>query len=313
MPDSTTTLPPDPATGRAERDPVRAITTGAQAGAAGDNMCSESEVTRHYANDKIAERILAALRAELGRDVSINPDTLAPMDHFHGGGLNSTQSLAERLAPQQRDDVLDIGSGIGGPARWIAAHFGCHVTGIDLTEEFCEAAEALNLACGLQDQVRIMQGSALALPLPDASFDRAYSQNVLMNIRDKRAFYTEAFRVLRPGGLFAVDQVGMGPNGPPDYPQPWASEAENSFLGSTEEIRAHAEAAGFAVLMLRDVTSESIEFNRALQERIRREGPPRLGLEVLVGSRFRELRRNSAQSLERGATAVIQLLLRRPD
>lgn len=271
------------------------------------------EIERHYASEAIAERILAALREAYGPDARITPDALAPLDQFHGRGVAATEALSARLAPKAGDRLLDIGSGIGGPARWMAAHFDCHVTGIDLTRAFCDAAEVLTGACGMSDQVRIVHGSATDLPFPDQSFDRAYSQNVLMNIADKRRFYREAFRVLRPGGLLALDQTALGPNGPPSYPQPWASVAEASFLAPPKEIRSDSAAAGFEIVTLRDATDEAIAFQEEMRRRVQIEGPPRLGLQVLVGDRFRELMRNSADSLAQRRTSVIQCLLRRPE
>src|SRR5690348_2091961 len=161
-------------------------------------------VARHYASADIAARILAALRAELGPDAPITPQSLAPIDHFHGRGVVATEELVALLQPQPGEHILDIGSGIGGPARWIAARCGCRVTGVDLTPEFCAAAEALNAATGMSERVTIRNGSALDLPVPDGGFDAAYSQNVIMNIADKRRFYREAFRALRPGGRLAL-------------------------------------------------------------------------------------------------------------
>jgi sarcosine/dimethylglycine N-methyltransferase len=274
---------------------------------------SIEEIERHYTTEAIADRILAALREVHGPDVPIAPDALAPLDHFHGRAAAATEALSIRLAPKAGDRLLDIGSGIGGPARWMAARFGCHVTGIDLTRAFCDAAEALTRACGMTDQVRIVHGSATDLPFPDQSFDRAYSQNVLMNIADKPKFYREAFRVLHPGGVFAVDQIALGPNGPPNYPQPWASVPEASFLATPEEIRGDSSVAGFEIVTLRDATDEAIAFQEEMRRRSQAEGPPRLGLQVLLGDRSRELMRNSADSLTQRRTSVIQCLLRRPE
>jgi len=132
-----------------------------------------TQVDRHYGNPGIAERILAALGAANGADAAVTPETLAPIDHFHGRGVAATGELVALLDPQPGEHILDIGSGIGGPARWIAARCGCRVTGVDLTPEFCAAAETLNAATGMVDRVTILEGSALDLPLFDASFDRA--------------------------------------------------------------------------------------------------------------------------------------------
>ena len=175
-------------------------------------------VEDHYANPDIVPRILAALRQVNGADARITPDALAPLDHFHGRGVLATREMAAMLQPQAGERILDIGSGIGGPARWIAARFGCHVTGVDLTQAFCDAAVELNAVTGMAEHVRILQGNALALPLPDAAFDRAYSQNVVMNIADKRGMYREALRVLKPGGVLALSNVCAGPNGEPYFP-----------------------------------------------------------------------------------------------
>src|SRR5690349_8357551 len=131
-------------------------------------MASPNPVAHHYGSDGIADRILAALREVNGPHAPATPETLAPIDHFHGRGVLATEELVTLLKPQPGERLLDIGSGIGGPARWIAAKCGCHVTGVDLTAEFCEAARALTAACDMTDRVQIIDGSALDLPVPDA-------------------------------------------------------------------------------------------------------------------------------------------------
>src|SRR5262249_44071030 len=130
-------------------------------------MTTTNPVARHYGSAGIAERVLAALRAANGADAPVTPEALAPVDHFHGRGAIATVELVTLLGPQPGEHILDIGSGIGGPARWIAAKTGCRVTGVDLTPEFCEAARALNQACGMAGRITIVEGSALDLPLPD--------------------------------------------------------------------------------------------------------------------------------------------------
>ena len=153
------------------------------------DAAASHQVQDHYASEGIAARILAALRAARdGKTGPITPDALAPLDHFHGRGLKATQEMVALLEPRPGERILDIGGGIGGPARWIAARFGCHVTSLDLTPEFCRAAEELNAATGLSDCVRVVEGSALDLPFAENAFDRAYSENVAMNIEDKRRF-----------------------------------------------------------------------------------------------------------------------------
>jgi len=274
---------------------------------------NEERVVQHYGSAGIAERVLAALRAVQGTEAPVTPDALAPLDHFHGGGVIATQALAAILSPQPGQRLLDIGSGIGGPARWIAAKFGVHVTGVDLTPEFCEAAEALTRAAGLADRVRIINGSALALPVPDGSFDAAYSQNVIMNIADKLRFYGEAFRVLRPGGVLAIANVCAGPDGEPFYPQMWAATAATSFLATPDDTRRDMQAAGFAIVSFRDTTADQPGARARSGQQLERETPPPLGIHVLMGEEtVREAQRNSALNLAEGRIVTIEVLLRKP-
>jgi SAM-dependent methyltransferase len=212
------------------------------------------QVAKHYASEGITARVLAALRAASGPDVAITPETLAPIDHFHGRGVVATEELAAMLQPRAGDHLLDIGCGIGGPARWIATKYGCGVTGVDLTAEFCEAARELNSLTGLADRVQILHGSALSLPVPDSNFDHAYSQAVLMNVSDKRGVFREALRVLRPG-LLALSLAGSGAAGEPYYPLPWATTTAISFLVTPDEIRGDLLAAGFQIVALRDTSA----------------------------------------------------------
>jgi SAM-dependent methyltransferase len=278
-----------------------------------DAMKTSDKVAQHYASTDIAGRVIAAVKQALGPDTAITPDTLAAVDHFHGRGLVATREMAALLGPRAGERVLDIGSGIGGPARWLAAHFGCHVTGIDLTQAFCDAAEALNQATGMADKVRIVHGNALALPFADGSFDRAYSQNVVMNIADKQRFYREALRVLRPGGVLALSNATAGAGGAPYYPTPWASEAATSFLASAAETRADLEAVGLAIVSFRDTTADLLAAQISNRDHILREGLPRLGPHVFMGPAFRDYQLNAARSAIEGRLGSLEALVRKPE
>ena len=275
-------------------------------------MSNEGPVREHYASEGITARILAALRSVISPDVPITPDTLAPIDHFHGKGVVATEELAALLKPKASDHLLDIGCGIGGPARWIAAKYGCRVTGVDLTAEFCEAARQLNSLTGLADRVQILHGSALSLPVPDSNFDHAYSQAVLMNVSDKRGVFREALRVLRPGGSLALSLAGAGSAEEPCYPLPWATTPDISFLTTPDELRGDLLTAGFQIVALRDASAEVAAAFTPILKRLETEGLPPLGEHVVTGEGAKEWRINAMRSSRDRRTSMIEVLARKP-
>ncbi|HET7033740.1 MAG TPA: class I SAM-dependent methyltransferase, partial [Casimicrobiaceae bacterium] len=191
-------------------------------------MGTGQSVSAHYSRGVLRKRLYAAL-AEDGVDPQ-HPslDALAPYDQFHGRGLEATIEIADALTVRTSDHILDVGSGIGGPARYFANRFGCRVTGIDLTAEFCEVARELTRVTRLDAKVRFVDGDALAMPFANAAFDGAYSMNVSMNIADKPALYREIHRVLKPGGWLMLSEIAKGADSDPDFPVPWAASAQTS-------------------------------------------------------------------------------------
>lgn len=275
-------------------------------------MSHEAAVRAHYGRGRLYEAIMEALAAA-GKDVRrLTPADLAPIDHFHGRGVAATAEMADLLPVSPGDRLLDIGSGLGGPARYMAGRFGCHVTGIDLTEEFCETARRLAECVGMSEQVSFRQGSATALPFPADGFDAAYTQNVSMNIADKARFHAEAFRVIRRGGHFALSEVTLGGGGDPVYPTPWSDDGATSHLSTEAETLAGLEGAGFHILSVADKTEASIASHRLMRERIAREGPPPLGTYIVMGEGAREKGRNSARNVEEGRTKPVEILCRKP-
>jgi SAM-dependent methyltransferase len=275
-------------------------------------MAIETDVAQHYGKAGIADRILAALKAANGAEAPVTVDALCVLDHFHGRGIAATKELVELLQPEPGEHLLDIGSGIGGPARWFAAKCGVYVTGVDLTAEFCAAAEALNRATGLADRITIKNGSALALPLADSTFDRAYSQNVVMNIADKRQFYREAFRALKPGGVLALSNLCRGAAGEFRYPVPWAETAATSFLATPDEMRDDLAAVGFEIAVFHDTTAETLPATIRNRERLEREGLGTLGTHLIMGPRLLEMQINSARNQEAGLGRTIEALVKKP-
>src|ERR1043166_6772551 len=270
-------------------------------------MAETEQVSRHYSSGGLLERLRAALAAEgIDRDHP-TVEQLAPFDHFHGRGLEATQDAASLVAPTAADHILDVGSGIGGPARYFAQRFGCRVTGIDLTTEFCEVARVLTRAVGFAGRVTFHQGNALATPFAAASFDGAYS----MNIADKAALYREIRRVLKPGAWFVLAEIAQGPAGAPTYPTPWAKTAATSFLATPQETRDALSAAGFTIVKSRDTAAQVAAFTARARAMIARgEKPPFHAVYLIHGDLAREMAANGARDLAAGKIIPIEILCR---
>ena len=268
-------------------------------------------IERHYGRGGLLDRVLAALQ-EAGKDVAnLSIDDLAPIDELHSRRRQATKDLAGMLAPKAAEHVLDIGSGLGGPARYLAHVYGCRVTGIDLTAEFVATAADLTRRTHLSDRVAFQQASALDLPFPDASFDLAWSQNVAMNIADRARYYAEMRRVLKPGGRLAIQDVAQGPGGPPHYPVMWADTPVTSFLRTPEETRALLEGGAFRVLVWQDNTEAAIAEMEGDRARASGGGHPVLGIHVVVGATFWDKARNGNRNMRENRIRLINAILSR--
>lgn len=268
-------------------------------------------VQAHYTRSDLGSVILAALE-KAGKDLNrLTPEDLAPIDEFHIRGRAATLELAQAASVDSTKRVLDVGSGVGGTSRCLAREFGCRVTGIDLTDEYCRTAAMLSERIGLAELIDYRQGDATNLPFPDASFDIVWTEHVAMNIPDKPKLYREMHRVLKPGGTLAIYDILAGPAGPVLFPVPWARTPESSFLATPDELRMLLEKSGFQVAVWSDTTDAARAWFVALAEKIRKEGMPPLGFHVLLGSDFQAMAQNQRRNLEEARIVLAQIVARR--
>ncbi len=259
------------------------------------------DVREHYRATGLTERLKTALAALGPDDQRLTPQLLAAVDQFHTCGLAATAELAELAQIRTDMSVLDVGSGVGGPARFLAATYGCRVMGVDLSEPFVDAARYLTGRAGQSGLVSFEVASALELPFDDGSFDVALMQHVAMNIEDRAKLYREIRRVLKSGGRFATFDV-VSTDGEPHYPVPWARTSAASFLMTATGTREAIESAGFRTLASRDDT----EAAKAWAARLRASGPPPSpNLGVVMGPGFAELAANLARNLMEGRFGVL--------
>jgi len=214
----------------------------------------------HYSAPDIEARILTALRmAGLNPAERLPAASLGALDHFHTGGIRASRELLELARIGADDRVLDIGAGLAGPARLLASELGCRVDCLDMSADFCAGANLLNRLTGLEDRIRVHQGSALDLPFPDASFEVVWMQNVGMNIADKRKLYDEIRRVLKPGGRYAFQEMAAGDTATSHFPLPWATAPADSFLVPARETRALLADVGFVAELFEDTSDAHLQ------------------------------------------------------
>lgn len=255
-------------------------------------------VWTHYAgHGKLSLAIADSLRAAGKETGSLTTLDLAPVDEFHIRGRKATVELARHMGIGESSEVIDIGSGLGGPARTIAEIYGCHVTGVDLVPAFCEAAADLTGWVGLSDRVSFRQGDATDLPFPDDRFDAGMSFHAAMNIPAKDMMFREARRVLRSGSVFVVYDVLRGEGGDIVFPVPWARDPSISHLATPEEMELLLGEAGFDIREVDDSTEESRAWFEEMTEVMARKGPPPVTFQVFLGDDFAQMAKNQVRNL----------------
>jgi ubiquinone/menaquinone biosynthesis C-methylase UbiE len=271
----------------------------------------EEAVISHYTTGGLGDKILASLRAAGKNPDALRVEDLAPLDQFHSGGLAATRELLRRSGVKQGMRVLDVGGGIGGPARLLAHTTGCSVTVLDLSEEYCQVGELLTSRVGLAGSVTFRHGSALAIPFAEAAFDLVWTQHSLINIAEKSRSFAEIHRVLTPGGRLAMQEIMAGPVQPLCFPVPWATDAATSFLLPPTEIRALLESIGFREV---EWTNEGIDVVAAA--RAAQAGQSQVGFRpfaaLALGPRLPEMQANAERNLREDRTILVRAVFERP-
>jgi ubiquinone/menaquinone biosynthesis C-methylase UbiE len=260
----------------------------------------DDKVNRHYGWSGLMASIEAEIRRNGIEPTDVTVDELAPVDNYHWHRLAGTLALARAAAIGATDHVLDVGGGIGGPARQLAHRFGCRVTVLDLTAEYCAVGQTLTAWTNLEDKVSFECASALAMPFADGSFDVAWTQHASMNIEDKARLYQEMARVVRVGGRMAFFDVLAGPNQPIHFPVPWASDPSFNFLLTPEETRRLIAQSGFRELVWMTGEELDAELDRADPPADKPTSHPPLDPGLLNGSDGPQMGANVARNSKEG-------------
>jgi SAM-dependent methyltransferase len=269
------------------------------------NQTTDQIIARHYEHGSLEASLLEALK-RAGKDIDrLTHVDLALVDEFHVGGRPATRELGQQLDLPAGARVLDIGCGMGGPARYFAADRGWRVEGVDLTPEFVGVAQSLSRRLGLDKMVSFQVASAASLPFDDAGFDGAYMLHVGMNIADKKSVFAEVHRVLKRGGVFAIYDVMRLSDGDFLYPVPWSSERATNHIAQPETYRHELAAAGFTIVQERNRLAFAME-QRAAQAQQPGAGPP-----VVMGPTAPQKVANLAELMKRGVVAPTEIIVRR--
>jgi SAM-dependent methyltransferase len=270
-------------------------------------------IHRYYSPNDLYNKIIDGLN-ELGKDLSkVTPDDLQPVDEFHIRGDVATNELItlSNFTPDMH--VLDVGCGVGGSTRRLSHETGCRVTGIDLSDEYIDAAERLTQLLNMQERVRFHAASALELPFADDTFDGIWSIQMNMNIEDKPGLLKEMYRVLKPGGRAVLYEVCGSKNSPVHFPVPWAQDGSMSFLVPPEPFRDLITSTGFEVEVWNDKTDLAQQAFAHIQEPSGEPTLPTLGVHMLVGDDILTKAYNLRRNLEGERVSLIETVAVKPN
>ncbi|AXI54914.1 SAM-dependent methyltransferase [Sulfitobacter sp. JL08] len=275
-------------------------------------MTDAKTISDHWGKGDVFSRIIDTMELAGVDPSSVTVEQLAPVDHFHARGFPATVELADALPIKEGDSLVDIGCGLGGPARYLAKRFNCHVDGIDITAPFVDAANKLSVLVGMEEAVECQHGDGQKLPYDGEAFDGGYTQHVTMNVPDRDVFFDEAFRVLKPGAFFALTEHGLGEVGEPHHPVPWSEDGSGAYLMRPADTVTALKNAGFTDIKVTDTGEKYFEgYNRAIELAEKGQAPV-FGAHILLGKLAPQIVRNAARNIEERRTHPIQIICSKP-
>ena len=274
---------------------------------------NKSLTERYYTTTNLFSYILKALKAA-GKDINnLTIKDLAPVDSFHIRGIEATKELASLIKIKPENKILDVGCGIGGSARFLASNYGCFVTGVDITGEYCNAAAELSELLKLENKTEFHLADAIDLPFEKESFDIVWSEHVQMNIENKSQLYKEIYRVLKPEGKLIFYDVFKGKGNEIFYPVPWAADSSTDFLTGQNETKILLESLDFKINYWEDKTELSKNWFSSTVPKMKNRKPYPLGLHLLMGENAEDKFHNMVRNLSEKKITVVKAAVDKTD
>lgn len=270
------------------------------------------DIHSYYSPNNLYNSIIEGLNV-IGKDLGkLTLEDLHPVDEFHIRGTVATQELIALCGFTPDMHILDVGCGVGGSTRRLSDQIGCCVTGVDLSDEYIDAAERLTLLFEMQERVKFQSANALDLPFDDNSFDGIWSIQMNMNIEDKLAWFREMHRVVKPEGRVVLYEVCSNKNTPVYFPVPWAQESSISFLVEPDLFREGITSAGFEIEAWNDKTDLAQQAFAHVPEPVGAPVLPELGVHLLVGNDILTKAYNLRRNLDEQRVSLIECVAVKP-
>ena len=274
-------------------------------------MISKSDIENFWTRGDIFSRVHQAMSETGLINKKLEIEELFPIDQYHARGIAATVDLGKRMPISKNQKIIDIGCGLGGPARYYAKEFKCFITGIDITPSFIEIGNEFNRLTSMSDNVELLVGNGEVLDFDNETFDGAYSQHVTMNISNREKFFSEAFRVLKKDSFFAFTEHGLGPEGNPIFPLPWANSLEMSFLLPPQKTISILKDTGFSDIKIIKTAEKYISGYEKLIKLKSENKKTVLGIHVIGGDSMNERSKNSMESIKENRTLPFEIVCKK--